>query len=252
MSAFHLFFSVDPSLGRLDYSLLSDQSLMEMLVGGLSKTVKKLFQDDSEMFLDVCDWDGVQCDNNANVTSVRIDECDGPIALEFIPPRVGVFHMRAGSLSGTLSTSALPKGMEYFAISTNNFGGTVDFTSLPEGMRLLCLQRNKFSGSAALDSLPSALERLYIQQNHFSGSLNLKNLPPNLHYLDASTNAFTGVFRIENLPERLSAISASINIFDEVAVVPSNCTGISLSDSGVTRVVDEEGKEHPAQDEILG
>ena len=41
MYAFQIFLSVDPSLGRVDYGLFSDQTLMEMLLEGFDDETKK-------------------------------------------------------------------------------------------------------------------------------------------------------------------------------------------------------------------
>ena len=54
MCALEIFLSVDPSLGRVDYSLLSDQTLMEMLFEGFTDKARKQCQDNDGMYLDVC------------------------------------------------------------------------------------------------------------------------------------------------------------------------------------------------------
>ena len=241
----------ESQFGRLDYALLPDQALMEMLVDGFSETIKERYLDKNGMFLDVCDWGGVVCDDDANVKCVESFYGDGSISLEFIPPKVGAFFMNVAKLSGTFSASTLPEGMEYFEIGDNSFKGTVDFTSLPETMQQLSLYYNFFTGSAELDSLPKALTRLWVQHNEFSGSLNLTKLPPNFEYLDASSNAFSGKFRLENVPKNTHTINASENRFDEVAIVPSNVCDVYLRGSGVTSVVDEDGKTHPEKRVII-
>ena len=49
MCAFQLLLNVDPSLGRVNYSLMSDQTLMEMLIEGFDDGTKKEYQDDDGM-----------------------------------------------------------------------------------------------------------------------------------------------------------------------------------------------------------
>ena len=58
---------MDPFLGRLDYSLLSDQALMEMLIEGFDDETKKKYQDDHGMYLDVCEWPNITCDEDESV-----------------------------------------------------------------------------------------------------------------------------------------------------------------------------------------
>ena len=48
------FLSVDPSLGRLDPMLLSDQAMMEICIAGFDEKLKKWVQDDDGSHLDVC------------------------------------------------------------------------------------------------------------------------------------------------------------------------------------------------------
>ena len=65
MCAFQLLVSVDPSLGRLDYSLLSDQTLMEMLIESFDDETKKKYQDGQGMYLDICEWPKIKCDKQS-------------------------------------------------------------------------------------------------------------------------------------------------------------------------------------------
>ena len=241
----------NPHLGRFDSNLLSDQSLMEMLVESFSEETKEEYQDTNGIFLDVCQWEGVECDTDQNVISVAGFRCHGPIALDFIPPKVTLFKMMLGGLCGTLSTSTIPKGMIDFYVNSNRFSGTVDFTTLPECMQQLSLQYNEFTGSADFRHLPIALEKLYLQKNMFSGSLHLRGLPPKLYYTNVSSNLFSGVFYIENVPKSLFLLAADDNCFDEVAVVPSNFGKVLLRGSGVTSVVDEFGRAHPEERRIM-
>ena len=44
MCAFQLFLTVEPSLGRVDYSSMSDQTLVEMLIEGVHDKKKKEYQ----------------------------------------------------------------------------------------------------------------------------------------------------------------------------------------------------------------
>ena len=73
MCAFQLFLSVDPSLGRVDYNSLSDQTLMEMLIEGFDEETKRRYQDSHEMYLNVCELSCVVCDDDERVIEINID-----------------------------------------------------------------------------------------------------------------------------------------------------------------------------------
>ena len=89
-----ILFASDSALGRVDYSSLSDQTLMEMLVDGFLDSAKKKYQDSEGMYLDVCDWPLVRCDDNRRVIMVKhIQETAGSLSLTFMPPLVTSFFM---------------------------------------------------------------------------------------------------------------------------------------------------------------
>ena len=55
MCVLQLFLSVDPSFGRLEYRLMSDQALMEILIEGFGDETMKKCTDNNGMYLDVCE-----------------------------------------------------------------------------------------------------------------------------------------------------------------------------------------------------
>ena len=90
MCVLQLFRSVDPSLGRLEYRLMSDQALMEMLIDGFDDVTKKRYQDNHGMYLDVCELSCVQCDKDERVFEIRInsENSNGSIEISYVPPKV--------------------------------------------------------------------------------------------------------------------------------------------------------------------
>ena len=123
MRVFQLFLSVDPSLGRVGYSLLSDQTLMEMLIEGFDEETKQEYQDDNGMYLDVCEWSCIECDDAQRVIRIEIDSED---------------------LSGSIEICYLPPNVKYIIISSlckTQLRGSADLTHLPDGMQGLSLEK---------------------------------------------------------------------------------------------------------------
>ena len=68
-----LVLTVDSGLGCVDYKTLSDQTLIEMFIEGFGEETKREYQDEHGMYLDVCDWDCVECDDVNAVTKINFD-----------------------------------------------------------------------------------------------------------------------------------------------------------------------------------
>ena len=87
MCTFRLFLSVDPSLGRVDYSSMSDQTLVEMLIDGFDDETKKTFQDSEGAYLDVCKCSGVECNDYERVIEIYVNNANvsGSVELCYIP-----------------------------------------------------------------------------------------------------------------------------------------------------------------------
>ena len=63
--------AVDTNLGRVDLSSFSDQILMEMLLGCLDDETKQRYQDNQGVYLDVCKWGCVRCDEENRVVDLH-------------------------------------------------------------------------------------------------------------------------------------------------------------------------------------
>ena len=106
MCDFRLFICVDPSLGRLDYNLLSDQALMEMLFDGFDDQTKERFQDDHGIYLDVCEWSCVKCDEFGRVVEIQEREAHvGSLQFHFAPPKVIIQNRELGHTDGIRMTA---------------------------------------------------------------------------------------------------------------------------------------------------
>ena len=272
MCAFQLFLSVDPFLGRLDYSLLSDQALMEMLIEGFDDETKKKYQDDHGMYLDVCEWPKIKCDEDESVIDIDINSINmsGTIGLCYVPPKVKLLEINWGSgskLTGSVDLACLPDGMEALFLNCHQLTGEIDLTHLPDKMRFLFLRNNQFTGEIDLTKLPDGLRYLYIENNQLTGEIDLTQLPEGMHELSLFNNSFTGQINlahipnglrdillrnnqltgslsITNVPPNMCFIDMQYNNFNSVAVVHSRThANIKLQESGVASVVDENGKE---------
>ena len=225
MYAFQLLLSVDPSLGRVDYSLLSDQTLLEMLIDGFDDASKQPYQDNDGMYQDVCTWCCVTCDDDDRVIEVDIDSTSvgGSLELCYIPPKVKELYvttMYGNRLTGSVDLTHLPGGMHDLSLSKNRLNGEIDLTCLPNRTTYLYLDNNQFTGEIDLTQLPDGMKELFLNNNQLSGSLVLSKLPPAMRCMNVRGNNFHAV-----------------------AVVASEARGhIMLRGSGVTSVMDEKGR----------
>ena len=278
-----LFLSADSSIGRVDIGSLTDQTLMELLVDGLTDASKEYFEKNG-FYENVCMFRGITCDEDQRVIKYVFQKyyCEGTVSLDFIPPLVVSFYVFSSNIQniqfcGTLSTETLPKYLEVFDISQNAFSGAVDmtkfppqlikvnisknvfcgtcdFTSLPRGLRELSLRKNKFCGNLVLNSLPLALERLSLSENHFSGTLKLENLPARMRTINVSLNELCGEFRLVNVPESLQSVFALQNAFCGTAVITSTRpvdVFLGGDNCAISAVVDENGETHKLSKRIV-
>ena len=240
----------DPNLGRVDYNSLSDQTLMEMLFDGFDDEAKKKYQDNEGMYLDVCDWSCVTCDDDERVIKIDADssKITGSIQLCYVPPKVKKLKVTpswpGSELTGSVDLAHLPKDMKHLDFQNNIFTGKIDLTQLPEGMKKLFLDHNQLTGEIDLTQLPKGMEALRLDRNQLTGEIDLTCLPEGMQYLHISRNQLSGSLVMSQLPQEIITIDARDNNFNAVAVVESETLAtIKLRGSGVTSVVNENGRE---------
>ena len=247
MCAFELLLSVDPSLGRVDYSLMSDQTLMEMLIEGFGDETKKDYKDGEGMYLDVCEWSGIKCDDNERVIEIDIvkDDLSGSLELCYFPPKVNMVTISPRSksnMTGSVDLTQLPEGLQVLDLRNNNLTGEIDLTQLPDRMNFLNLSNNQLTGEINLKQLPSCMRELHLNNNHLTGEIDLTRLPDGMTELSLEKNRFSGSFIVKRFPPEITTINALGSQFNAVAVVHSKTRAIiNLKGSGVTSVVDENG-----------
>ena len=193
-----------------------------------SKDICRAFQDQKGNFLDVSEWEGVECDKSGNVISIKWEGIkaftvkftrDKRHYLDFrwIPKtvenisirRVGVeffdtVHLPnaakkviiasnvATKVSGVFETESLPNHLEFIDMSTNVLEGKVDCTSLPQTIETFIIDRNKFSGSLCMAKLPKRVIAMLLHENKFSGDIDLSRLPESLRLLTLYDNNLRG------------------------------------------------------------
>ena len=266
MCALQILLTADPNFGRVDYDSLSDQALMEMLYEGLDDETRRRNQDAHGMYLDVCEWSSVKCDEDRRVIEISVNgEVGGTLQLAYLPPKLRALDFYRTKLPGFINFRNLPEAMLSLKISANAFEGSIDLENLPQFMKTLDLNENAFSGSICLTKLPQTMESLGVNNNAlvgtldfehlpkgmqmlgfnnnaFTGSINLTNLPVSMLFISLFNNQLTGPFVLRNIPPGMMSILAMQNAFDPIAVVEvREYLRIDITDCGVLTVFDENG-----------
>ena len=65
---------IDLPIGKVDYSSLSEQTFLEMLIEGFDKNAKRRYQDSDGLYLNARQWPNVRCDNEKGVFQISIDQ----------------------------------------------------------------------------------------------------------------------------------------------------------------------------------
>ena len=235
--------SVDSNLERVDYSSMSDQTLMELLFEGFDEDIQAEYQDGHGKYLDVCEWDYVDCDEDDRVISFDEEgDISGSLQLCYLPPKMQSLLLTYKELTGSVDLTQLPPKMESLTLDDNQFTGSVDLTKLPDTMGYLHLSGNDFEGSVDLTQLPESMKVLYLGKNRFEGSVDLTQFPQKMSYINIENNRFTGSFIAMSLPQGFKKVYASGNQFSAIAVVHSHENAeFDLRESGVTSAADENG-----------
>mmetsp|Transcript_5736 Transcript_5736/g.8668 ORF Transcript_5736/g.8668 Transcript_5736/m.8668 type:complete len:293 (-) Transcript_5736:64-942(-) len=206
------FFTVDPSIGRIDKHSLSTEMLMELLVETI-KNSKVLTHDGLEVDrLELDKWLGVTVENE-EVTSIHWSSAsiEGSINLEWVPDSSTRFNVYGNLLEGIVDLAKISKGscLERLVLGCNKFSGPLHLRYLPPKLEYLDVANNQFDGSMDLEHLPTTLRQIYGYKNSFSGSLRLQNLPKTLEIISISENNFEGPICLTDLPQSLTGLYLS-------------------------------------------
>ena len=264
-------------LGRLDYTNLSQQALMECLVCHFTYESINLFHDEKKNFCSLCEWEGVHLDSDGIVTEIRWVEMSGSIDFHWLPPSLQVFCTECSPcLSGILDfqvlspsllsftlvktkvtgriKSPLPKVMHELIVQHGCLAGSLETSFLPATLLIINLGENMFSGSLELADLPDKIEEVYLYSNRFSGSINMDYLPQLLRDLDLQGNFLCGTFSLLFVPETLVHINLSNNLFEMDTVIFScahrRLLRVDLRGNEVQSITDTNG-EYLVSDKFL-
>ena len=210
--------TADTCLGRVDASSLSDQTRMELFISSYHPAKMRKFLDDSDTFLDVCDWDYVGCTADGVVITVdwpRQFHC-ATVSLDLLPAQLLEFDIQQCETAGTLSVEKLPFTMESFEIGANRFYGGIDLTVLAPNIQDFGASCNFFTGSIRLDRLPQSLTHLDLSYNAFEGTISLQALPKRMLELRLENNGLTGELYFGNLPKTMLVVVLDANDFAPV------------------------------------
>ena len=246
MCAFQIFLGVDTSLGRVDRSLLSDQTLMEILIEGFDDDTKEEYQDAEGMFRDVCEWPCVKCGVDGRVVKIDKDtgHLSGSIELRFVPPKVKVLRITlwtGSKLAGTVDLTQLPQGVQTLSLEDNQLTGEIDLTHLPDGMDVLFLYNNQLSGEIDLTQLPERMYYLNLQNNQFTGEIDLTHLPDEIGVLYLQANRLTGKIDLTQLPKGMGYLCLNNNQLTgeiDLTHLPDGMRYISLFNNQLSGEID--------------
>ncbi|KNH08167.1 leucine-rich repeat protein [Perkinsela sp. CCAP 1560/4] len=196
---FRILAAADFAMGRVSSENLSQQAIMEILVGDMRNT--KHFVDDAKTFKSIADWPKVTLDEDENVLNADWTgmALGGSVDLSWLPSAMRLFSLRWNEMEGTANLSHLPKRLRCLYLSNNAFCGSPDLENLPRELERLDLSHNKFSGTLHFQTIPESLQRLHLSANSFSGTVDISALPESIHHFSISHNMLTGVLDLRGL-----------------------------------------------------
>ena len=208
---------LDKHLSRLDPTLLSQQSAMEIFFDGVIN--KEYFVDENGNYKDIEFWEGVELNADGDVISLHYNCQDIYSGNEpafyktpnfaFLPETVWKVTLVRHLLKRTVETADLPRGLTYL----NEFSGSFDFENLPANIKKLDITKNEMTGSIDTSKLPRSLKEVIVTECDFEGSFDFAQLPPIMDALGLTCNRFHGTVRTADLPRNMTYFGIEYNLF---------------------------------------
>uniref|UniRef100_A0A7S4PD49 Leucine-rich repeat protein n=1 Tax=Paramoeba aestuarina TaxID=180227 RepID=A0A7S4PD49_9EUKA len=204
IDAYLFIVSADANLGKVDKSMLSPQTLMELLIDGITTNKERITQQKP----DIEQWFGVIYNDYREITTIqwRFKGLEGTIDLQWLPFTVISVSFQINKLSGEIDLEHLPDGLVDLSTGNNALSGTLNLILLPAHLEELLLHINKFEGSVCLTQLPATLKMLNLSSNALSGTLDVTSLPEGFKHLLVHKNAFEGETDFQSLPSTLESL----------------------------------------------
>mmetsp|Transcript_9248 Transcript_9248/g.14029 ORF Transcript_9248/g.14029 Transcript_9248/m.14029 type:complete len:228 (-) Transcript_9248:26-709(-) len=211
--AFLLF--TDSSLGKVDKGSLSEETLMELLIEGIT-TGKERICGSRDNPLEVHQWSGLMFNDGNEILKIGWEQLwlQGSIQLQWLPRAVTHFVIWGNALSGSLDFTDLPPNIFMLSFHSNRFEGTIDLSNLPKSLETISLTNNRLSGNLDLSHLPDGIRRLYLNENAFEGQIDFTTLPESLKLLDIRHTKFSGV-TMRTLSRDVRAEFSNVNLLSQ-------------------------------------
>ena len=253
------------ALGRLEYTTMSQQALMECLIASFTSESCKPFQDENGNFTDIAEWPGIELNSAGNVTHMNWKNKGGSIDFQWLPQHVQVIELRRSKdLSGSIDFGLLPRPLERLTITDTSITGEMFFETLPPQIAKLDLRNNAFALHFELSKAPETLRTLEIQSEkgldfdlqtfsrnlhvilicscHVQGSLSFVNSPPELRRLHLSTNNLSGTLSLTGAAQTLEEAILYSNTFHgalNLSDLPETLSTINIAKNKFTELVIE-------------
>ena len=239
------FLAADTSaLGRIDYTTLSQQAMMEFLVQ--NQPGERFCFPGSTHFADVDQWEGVTITDGV-VTKIEwnhIGRPRGTIDMRWIPPSV-VYLELSGFTVENFDVGNFPRNLCYVCMYWCAIGTTIDTPRLPPLLKTLWFVDSGIKGTLDCTKLPPGLTRVNVSKNMLTGSVDLTSLPPALELLDLSNNNFQGALDLSHIAHNL-ALKLNSNQFSGEIPIFAYCgkqEGLTIFSNAFTGAIRYTGEE---------
>jgi len=224
--------SADSSLGKVDKSSFSQQTLMELFIQNIVH--KELLCRDATEPADISEWTHVDLNAYGEVDAIHWQDTgvEGQLGFQWLPDSVRRLCIERNVFSGIVDCRCLPPDLESLEMEMNAFSGSLDLDALPRRLEFVNFNENRLSGEVSLTNLPPQLEILFLSINELSGSVNLEALPKTMDQLFLHDNAFSGTVCLTRLPSSLSLLTLDRNHFCgtlDLTSLPPGMFGLDLS-----------------------